>query len=74
MLRLYAFGHINLIFIVCCMLNECYLGFIRKKMIPNAHNLPRILSAPLVTVFMPFLIIFVLNMYLFVKNTLLSEV
>ncbi len=35
--------------------------------IPNAHQLPRILSALLVTVFTSFLIIFLLNIYLFVK-------
>ncbi len=43
-------------------------------MIPNAHKLPRILSALLVTVFTSFLIIFLLNIYLFVKNTLSSKV
>ncbi len=32
--------------------------------IPNAHQLPRILSALLVTVFTSFLIIFLLNIYL----------
>ncbi len=36
-------------------------------MIPNAHNLPRILSVLLVTEFSSFLIIFVLNIYLFLK-------
>ncbi len=48
--------------------------YIYIYMIPNAHKLPRILSALLVTVFTTFLIIFVLNIYLFVKNTLSSEV
>uniref|UniRef100_A0A8C0Y0Y7 Uncharacterized protein n=1 Tax=Cyprinus carpio TaxID=7962 RepID=A0A8C0Y0Y7_CYPCA len=32
-------------------------------MIPNAHKLPRKLSALLVTVFTSFLIIFILNIY-----------
>ncbi len=50
------------------------LALFEKNMIPNAHKLPRILSALLVTVFTSFLIIFLLNIYLFVKNTLSSKV
>ncbi len=50
------------------------LALFEKNMIPNAHKLPRILSALLVTVFTSFLIIVLLNIYLFVKNTLSSEV
>uniref|UniRef100_A0A671LD86 PH-interacting protein-like n=1 Tax=Sinocyclocheilus anshuiensis TaxID=1608454 RepID=A0A671LD86_9TELE len=48
------------------------LALFEKNMI-NAHKLPRILSALLVTVFTSFLIIFLLNIYLFVKNTLSSK-
>ncbi len=44
------------------------LALFEKNMIPNAHKLPRILSALLVTVFTSFLIVFLLNMYLFVKK------
>ncbi len=56
-----------------CKMSD-YLGFIWKNMILNAHKLPRILSALLVTVLTSFLIIFLLNIYLFVKNTLSSKV
>ncbi len=66
------FMHLHVIFTVCCMENECYLYL--KNMIPNAHKRPRILSALLVTVFTSFLIIFLLNIYIFVKNTLSSKV
>ncbi len=50
------------------------LALFEKNMILNAHKLPRILSALLVTEFTSFLIIFLLNIYLFVKNTLSSKV
>ncbi len=40
-----------------------------KNMIPNAHKLPRLLSALLVTVFASFLCMYFKNIYLFVKNT-----
>ncbi len=50
------------------------LALFEKNMIPNAHKHTRLLSALMVTVFTSFLIILLLNMYLFVKNTLSSKV
>ncbi len=50
------------------------LALFEKNMIPNAYKLPTILSALLVTVFTCFLIILLLSIYLFVKNTMSSKV
>ncbi len=46
------------------------LALVEKNMIPNAHKLPRILSAQLVTVFTSFYIIFFIKYLSICKNTM----
>ncbi len=48
-------------FSLCAVCKMSVTSALFEKMIPNAHKLPRILSALLVTVFTSFLIIFLIS-------------